>query len=165
MKKLTQSNYDWISIYGFSNSKKMKETIIKIVQITQGMGLIQKKNVVLEVSLVSSVKMKLLNKKFRKMNTPTDVLSFEIPKQFIHNNFQFLGDIVICDSIAKKQSRKYKHSIQNEFTILIVHGLLHLLGFDHEKSNVRATKMMKIESKILKKLKVKNGLIGRTLSK
>ena len=165
MKKLTLSNYDWISIHGFKNITKMKANVYQIVQSAQKIGIINKKPVVMEVSLISSSKMKKLNYKFRKMNTPTDVLSFEIPKHSIHKNFQFLGDIVICETVAKAQAKKYKHSIQDEYVILIVHGLLHLLGFDHEKSAQKAKKMLSLESKILRKLKVKNGLIGRTLSK
>ncbi len=164
MKKLTQSNFNWILIYGFSDSKKIESKCIDILKIAQRMKLISRKTPVLEVGLVSKVEIKKLNKKYRKMNTLTDVLSFENPLRVHPKDFQFLGNIVICKDVAAKQAKVFKHSFHQECIILLVHALLHLLGYDHEKSPKHAKKMMELESKILKKLKVKNGLIGRTLS-
>jgi probable rRNA maturation factor len=85
-----------------------------------------------DVTLVSDAEMKKLNRQYRGKNKPTDVLSFgqkdmKIGKQTI------LGDIIIAKETTTKQAKKAGHSINNEYAMLAVHGLLHLLGYDHER--------------------------------
>ena len=81
----------------------------------------------IEIVFVKSSVMKKLNQKFRKKNKTTDVLSF-------HSNIpELLGSIVIDLAVAKKQAREYRHSLKQEVLELFIHGVLHLMGFDHEK--------------------------------
>ena len=94
--------------------------------------------------------MKKLNKKFRKKNKPTDVLSFPsfLKKKFKHNNEKnmYIGDIATCYEIINVRSKKTNFFL--EFDKVWVHGLLHLLGYNHIK-NKDYFKMSKIEKIIL----------------
>ncbi len=71
--------------------------------------------------------MRRLNREWRKKDKPTDVLSFPSGER------GFLGDLVIDVPYAARQARSRGHSLERELQILLVHGVLHLLGFDHEK--------------------------------
>lgn len=76
-----------------------------------------------------------LNLMYRGLNRPTDVLSFaarEGEAIAAQGGFEFLGDIAISIETAEKQAKDYGHSIQRELAFLVVHGLLHLLGYDHQ---------------------------------
>ena len=95
-----------------------------------------------KVNFVSEKEIEALNKKFREVDRVTDVLSFpNLPKkadqklaEFDAEKFDgtlFLGDIVICKAQAKRQARQFGHSAKREICFLALHGLLHLLGFDH----------------------------------
>ena len=105
---------------------------------------IKSKKVELSVNLVGEGKIKGLNKKHRKKDKPTDVLSFPLGD----GN----GDIFICLSIAKKEAKRENISIEAKLAQLTVHGFLHLLGHEHEKSKRGAKKMFELENKILSKL-------------
>jgi probable rRNA maturation factor len=89
------------------------------------------------ISFVSRSEMKKLNKKYRHRNKPTDVLSFSMKEG------KLLGDVVICPSVAKVNAVKYGSTFRSEIARLVVHGLLHLLGYDHGK------KMFDLQEKIL----------------
>lgn len=80
-------------------------------------------SVVFSVALVGKRRMRELNKKYRNRNYATDVLSFPA------GGGDYLGDVVICTEIAREQARG---SLLNELQVLSLHGLLHLLGYDHE---------------------------------
>ncbi|MGB9893377.1 MAG: rRNA maturation RNase YbeY, partial [Candidatus Saccharicenans sp.] len=84
------------------------------------------------VSLVGPVAIRALNKKYRHKDQPTDVLSFSLWEKGPDGKF-YLGDIIICPEVAKKQARKQGHSLLREVEILTIHGFLHLLGFEHFK--------------------------------
>lgn len=98
---------------------------------------VSKKKWTVSISFVSRSEMKKLNRKYRKKNKPTDVLSFSMKEG------KLLGDVVICPSIAKANAVKYGSTFRSEIARLVVHGLLHLLGFDHGK------KMSDVQEKIL----------------
>lgn len=98
------------------------------------------------VNFVSEGEIKDLNNKFRQINKVTDVLSFpNLEKSYFQkltefdgernpdDGILFLGDIVICKKVAKKQAKDYRHGAKREICFLALHGLLHLLGFDHIK--------------------------------
>lgn len=108
-----------------------------------------------ELDLASGPKMKALNKTFRGKDYATDVLSFPSPAPL--KKLGVLGEIVVCLPVLKRQAKEQKHSAEIELKILLVHGVLHLLGMDHEKSPKEAAKMQKAEDKVLKK----KGLIAR----
>lgn len=88
---------------------------------------LQKLAAPVELQLVQSKTIQKLNKIYRGINKPTDVLSFTTAKSHL------LGSIVIDVNTAKNQARDYGHSLQREIDELFVHGVFHLLGFDHVK--------------------------------
>jgi probable rRNA maturation factor len=111
----------------------------------------------LDVTFVTRGKMKSLNRKFRGKDSATDVLSFPALEIFARQGH--LGDLVICAPILEEQARRIGHSAKQELHVLLVHGLLHLLGYDHERSNRESSEMAKWESQILGEV----GLIDRNL--
>ena len=78
------------------------------------------------VALVSDRRIAALNHRYRRQPRPTDVLSFPARRN------GYLGDVVISAETARRQARRYGHSLVEEIKLLILHGLLHLLGYDHE---------------------------------
>ena len=90
----------------------------------------------LSVALVGPAQIRRLNKKYRQKDKITDVLSFA-------GEGSFLGEIVICPQQVRKNSQKYKVSFKKELTQVLIHGILHLLGYDHERSRKEAKKMEK----------------------
>lgn len=102
--------------------------------------------VCVSVNFVSETEIKRLNNQFRQIDKATDVLSFpNLDKNYFQRLTEFdsernpedetlfLGDIAICKNIAKKQAREFGHGTKREICFLALHGLLHLLGFDHIK--------------------------------
>ena len=85
----------------------------------------------LSVAIVSDRRMRALNRQFRGKDMVTDVLSFP------SDDRGFLGDIVIAAGVAARQAGDAGHSVQTELRVLSLHGLLHLLGYDHETDEAR----------------------------
>lgn len=105
-------------------------------------------------ALVSDRRMKELNSLFRGKNDTTDVLSFPSHAESFENNNgegAFLGDIVISAEQAQRQAKSNKLSLEREIKQLILHGLLHLCGYDHEKDD---GEMNTRELELRKKLKI-----------
>lgn len=109
-----------------------------------------------DIKFISNIEIKKLNRKFRKVDKETDVLSFPIIdfNSDIIATHNMLGDIVICKNVAKSQAKKYGHSVYREVCFLALHGFLHLLGYDHIEK-VDEEKMMAKANEILNKYKVK----------
>ena len=84
------------------------------------------------VSFMSVEEIQALNRDYRGKDTPTDVLSFPVNNTLAMGPGRPLGDIVICTEVARRQAEEYGHSLERELAFLLVHGLLHLLGYDHE---------------------------------
>tara|TARA_B110000014_G_scaffold263233_1_gene259301 strand:- start:1248 stop:1703 length:456 start_codon:yes stop_codon:yes gene_type:complete len=122
----------------------------KLGKIYKNIKFFQGKNIIFTILLTNSSKMKKLNKKFRKINKSTDVLSFpNLPFKkikFVKGNSFYIGDIAISYEIINLRSKKCL--FQSEFDKAWVHGLLHLAGFDHVK-NKDYFVMDKIEKRIL----------------
>ena len=98
-----------------------------------------------------------LNKKFRQIDKPTDVLSFplfdfegECEEPPIDEIISNLGDIVISLERAKEQAEEFGHSFKREVAFLTVHSMLHLLGYDHERSEEEDREMRSKQSEIMK---------------
>lgn len=109
----------------------------------------------LDLEIVDAVTMKKFNRKFRGKNQPTDVLSF--PAHSVFQKKGHLGDLMICLPVLISQAQAEKHSPSQELSILLTHGVLHLLHFDHEKGPKFAREMATWEKKLLKA----PGLIAR----
>ena len=116
-----------------------------------------------EIGLVvtDNVKIKFLNKKYCNLDNPTDVLSFGMrDEKSLHNdNFILppdgilhLGEIIISYPQAMMQAVEHNHDIKHELQLLLIHGILHLLGYDHENSPQEALVMREKEDSLLKKL-------------
>ncbi|MBP9802284.1 rRNA maturation RNase YbeY [Patescibacteria group bacterium] len=101
----------------------------------------------ISIALVSPKEIQDLNKVYRHKNKVTDVLSFNIDSE------ENLGEIVICLEQAKKQALANKKTLKSELKLLTVHGILHLLGYDHELSEVEYLRQEKEQEKILALLK------------
>lgn len=101
-----------------------------------------------EVALVllNNRRMQWYNRAFRKKNAPTDVLSFPVNETTVEGR-HCLGDILISVEKVEEQARTKRHSIDREFQILLLHGILHLKGYDHETDS---GEMNRLESKIRK---------------
>lgn len=138
-----------------------KRKIGKIFKIAEKVLGENFENVYLSVNFVSDEKIRGLNREFRKIDKVTDVLSFpnlqkkaeESLKNFqsdadFDTNMLFLGDVVISKNVAKAQAREFGHSMKREVCFLALHGLLHLLGYDHiEKDDEKI--MNKLQDEIL----------------
>lgn|SRR3989344_1688087 len=136
---------------------------IKVFETCDSILKLGDKNIELSLNLVGEEKIKELNKQYRNKDEVTDVLSFPMNETF---NFQLpalpagrstfnsidLGDIFICLPFAKKQAKLENVDIETKLAQLAVHGFLHLLGYDHEKSEEEAEKMFNLEKQILSKL-------------
>ena len=94
----------------------------------------------LSISIVDEEEMSSLHMQWMDEPGPTDVLSFPMDEMKPYSATTgpgILGDIVICPEFAAKQARTAGHSLQEELELLTVHGVLHLLGFDHRENNER----------------------------
>lgn len=100
----------------------------------------------ISIALVSSLEMKKLNWRYRHKNKDTDVLSFKV------NTEDTLGEVIICLSRARLQAKEKQHSLKKELQILTIHGILHILGYDHEASTKEAVRQSRAEKQILSKL-------------
>jgi len=102
----------------------------------------------ISLKLTDDEEMRELNKKHRSLDKTTDVLSFPMNEtKIIEENI--LGDIVISVDTLRKQAKKYDMTINDELAFLYVHGLLHLLGYDHEISQTEENNMFKLQNEIL----------------
>lgn len=112
-----------------------------------------------EVLLTSDAELKRLNRAFRNKNKATDILSFPTPAEiFAHH----AGDLAISLETAARQATQYEHSLSDELRILILHGLLHLSGLDHETDQ---GEMAAREAELRFTLKLPASLISRTTTK
>lgn len=108
--------------------KHMKKNLKKCLKIEKV------KNARFNVILIDNKEIKEINAKYRNINKETDVISFALEDEKEENTFlnkRILGDIYISVDKAKSQSKEYGHSLIRELSFLSVHGLLHLLGYDH----------------------------------
>lgn len=88
----------------------------------------------LSVAIVDLDEMTGLNEKYRQVSGPTDVLSFSCDDPCAVEGGEpiTLGDVVIAPEIAERQAAEYGHTVEEELNLLLVHGVLHLLGYEHE---------------------------------
>lgn len=119
----------------------------------------QFEHVEITLNICGAQKIRTLNRQYRGKDSVTDVLSFPL-----YDNLKMksdrkrvprviaLGDIIICEPVAKKQAKALQHSFWGEMIHLLTHGYLHLLGWDHEKSRIEEKKMQKLESGLVQKI-------------
>jgi probable rRNA maturation factor len=111
-----------------------------------------------DVLLTSTAYMRRLNRQFRHKDKPTDVLSFP-SLEALRTSSRAAGELAISLDIARENASHLGHSLAEEVKILVLHGILHLAGFDHERDN---GEMAREESRLREKLKLNDGLIERS---
>lgn len=134
----------------FENNTEYKIDLNLVVEIA--LSLSEKE---IELIFTDNVEMQEINLNTRGIDKPTDVLSFpydEMPNVP-------LGSIVISSNFVAEKSKLYNHSFQDEFTLLFIHGILHLLGFDHEIDNGEHRDK---EEELINKYNLPKSLIIRT---
>ena len=156
-----QINFDGV---GFKYKRLIRKIYSKALEMTGNNA----KNLCVSLSFQNKNNIKELNNQFRKIDKATDVLSFpmldivypqkvtDFQDEMTPDGTLFLGDIVICPEIAKEQANYYNHSQKREVGFLALHGLLHVLGYDHiEKEDEEV--MTKTSEEILQSLNIKRG--------
>jgi len=160
-----------LEIHNFTQNKideklfqLVAETVLKVIGI--------KDKTEISLAVVGDGRMRKLNKMYRARNRVTDVLAFAnksvipylakaFPRlkkgekiEFIEppDNIKRLGEVILCYPRAKKQAKRLGHSLEKELTILLIHGILHLLGYEDEKGEKEAKEMKEMENKILEKV-------------
>lgn len=117
---------------------------------------------VVSVALVSDARVRALNRSYRRMDRATDVLSFPANAgpgpQTSSAPMAFLGDIVIARGLARRQAAAAGHSELTELRVLALHGMLHLLGYDHEHDR---GEMARVERRLRARGGLREGLIER----
>lgn len=93
----------------------------------------------LTIVFLSVNEMRKINKQFRKKDKPTDILSF------VDQDPRSLGELLLCLDVLKKQSTRQKHTLKKEIAYMLIHGILHLLGYDHETSLKEEKLMFKLQ--------------------
>ena len=155
-------NIWWENIINKSFEKKLKLIVEQIIKNNKVIGFKNKFSI--SILFTGDKKINQLNKKFRKINSPTNILSFpSMPIDINTNNFLdldcnssiFLGDIVISSDTLIKEANNEKKIEGDHLIHLFIHGVLHLLGYDHETS-YDAKIMETLEIKILKCLNINN---------
>ena len=126
-------------------TRKLKTTALKILQ------LVEQDESELSVALIGNAEMRKLNAKFRNKDYPTDVLSFPV-EEGLPGAVRLLGDVIISVDKAQQQAKERRRSLDEEMVTLLIHGVLHLLGYDHERSPKDARIMGRLEKKIYRAL-------------
>jgi len=113
-------------------------------------------NSIFNIIIVDSSTIQEINKTYRNKDSVTDVISFalEDDKSFIKTEYRVLGDIYICLDKVKSQASEYGHSFFRELSFLTIHGLLHLLGYDHMEKDEEEV-MFKLQEMILSEYGIK----------
>jgi probable rRNA maturation factor len=116
------------------------------------------------LALVGDRRVRALNRRYRGVDRVTDVLSFaaDAPVEQVSGVGPFLGDVVIATGVAARQARAAGHSVVTEYRILALHGLLHLLGYDHERDGGR---MARVEASLRRRGGLGHSLIERARAK
>ncbi|MDY3205251.1 MAG: rRNA maturation RNase YbeY [Arcobacter sp.] len=132
------------------NSTEFEINISTIEKITDSLT-----NKDIELLVVKNDEIQALNKVHRNIDKPTDVLSFPLDFDFPDMP---LGSIVISTDFVEEKAKEYGHSFDEEFTLLYIHGILHLLGYDHEIDNGEHRNK---EEELIKEFNLPDSLIVR----
>lgn len=108
----------------------------------------------LSVILADDDYLQNLNRQYRSVDKPTDVLSFSLEEDFPDQTEKYLGDVVISITTAERQAAEAGHSIEDEISLLTIHGILHLLGYDHDTVENKR-QMWQLQESVLQNLGIK----------
>lgn len=122
------NEYNIVDEYGYQNYAYLDEVIKKTLEMEKV------KESIFTIIFIDDEKMQELNKTYRNMDRTTDVLSFAYEdNEYMDYKMRHLGEIFISIPKMQSQAQEYGHSEERELSFLTVHGLLHLLGYDHTK--------------------------------
>jgi probable rRNA maturation factor len=123
----------------------------------------------LNVALLPDASVRALNRRFRGLDQSTDVLSFPSGEEdsirtskLLAGQRRSLGEIAIAAGVAGRQARRMGHTLQVEIRVLALHGLLHLLGYDHDRDDGL---MRRVEKRLLRKAGLGDGLLDRAAAR
>ena len=119
-----------IEINNLTRFKASEKSVKKIVEVVLKK---EKKKIDISIAFIDFSEIKNLNRKYRKKNKATDILSFLYDKS---------GESVICPEVVKNNSKRFKRNFKKELILVLVHGVLHLLGYDHELSQKKAKEII-----------------------
>lgn len=122
--------------------KKITQEILKNLNLD---------NVEISITLTDNETIRNINKEWRRKDKPTDVLSFP-QGETVGYRYNVLGDVIISLPYAKKQAQDIGHSYKEEIVRLLTHGILHLLGYDHETNEEDAKVMFELQDEIFQKV-------------
>jgi len=130
----------------FINNEQKEHSIDCVLLENQGKSILRVlgcENQELSVLLADDRKIRTLNKQYRGQDRATDVLSFSQNDEEEESkpSYHLMGDVVISAVTAKRQAAEHGLTLEEEIVLLLIHGILHLLGFDHERSNEEACHM------------------------
>ena len=137
-------------------------------QVKKILSILKKQQYELSILFTDDKQVRLLNRSYRKINKSTDILSFSQQEGGAFPNSHLLGDIVISVDTLRKNAKAYKNTIKSELDLLLIHGILHLLGYDHEKSTKDFDVMKKLELMVFNRINktsspTKGSLLKRNL--
>lgn len=135
--------------FGFIGLKQ-KKIISKIIEFISKNQKISKK-LFFELNIVDLEKIHFLNFNYRHKDCPTDVISFSFWDATESIKTSLIGEVFICKEKVVLQAKEFNHSVDYELYFLIVHGVLHLLGYDHENESDKK-KMFDLQDLILKQV-------------
>ena len=117
-----------------NNKLKLDKTIKALLKnvAKKSIKFFNLKDAILDIYITTDEEIKTLNKEYRAKNKPTDVLSFVIGEYI--DRFYYLGEVIISYETANLQAKSNNIDIREELTKLLVHGIIHLMGYDHELS-------------------------------
>ncbi len=147
MKKKTANN---ILINKEVNSREISKKLIK-VYVEKILKELELKNVEVSITLTDDETIREINKQWRGKDKPTDVLSFP-QEETIGYKYKVLGDVIISLPYAKKQAKEIGFTLKEEVLRLLIHGILHLLGYDHERSEEDEKIMFDLQDKIFENI-------------
>lgn len=126
-------------------ARRVKEKAERILEI------LNQNRAELSLAIVGNQEIQKLNSRYRNRDEPTDVLSFP-SEGYLPTGEKLLGDVIISVEQAKKQAREGMKKLEEELETLLIHGILHLLGYDHEGSVKEARRMLRMEESVLRRL-------------
>jgi len=145
-----------MNIIDLENQTNLPVDIDKLEKIAQSLTTKE-----IELIITDNKTIQNINQEYRDKDKPTDVLSFPMDAPFTEQSIfgMPLGSIMISADFVRQKANDFGHTIQDELSLLFIHGLLHLLGFDHETDN---GEMRAREKEIIKKFDLPSSLIVRT---
>ena len=127
------------------STRRLKQIALAVLQLTE------QQDAELSLAMIDNAEMQALNARYRHKDYPTDVLSFPSAKNLPADAW-LLGDVIISVDKAAEQAKARRRTLDQELAILLIHGIVHLLGYDHERSAKDARIMTRLEKKIARQL-------------